>query len=80
MKWTAWQHSPRRAALVAGAVASAATLLAVAFSSSAEQRRDGGNGERTPTARNVIFLHGDGMGPSHRELTRLARWARTVSS
>ena len=71
MKWTAWKHSPRRAALVAGAVASAATLLAVAFSSSAEQRRDGGNGERTPTARNVIFLHGDGMGPSHRELTRL---------
>ncbi len=71
MKWTAWKHSPRRAALVAGAVASAATLLAVAFSSSADQRRDGGNGERTPTARNVIFLHGDGMGPSHRELTRL---------
>ena len=61
-----------RAAVVAGAVASVATAMAVAVSSPADS---GGRGwqddDRGGKAKNVIFLHGDGMGPSHRELVRL---------
>jgi alkaline phosphatase len=62
-----------RAAIVAGLVASVATAMVVAVSSPADS---GGRGwqhdDRGGKAKNVIFLHGDGMGPSHRELVRLA--------
>ena len=59
--------------LAVGVAASAATALSVAVSSPADSGdrgwNDHGRGDR---ARNVIFLHGDGMGVSHRELIRLA--------
>jgi alkaline phosphatase len=65
--------STLKAAVVAGVVASTATALGVAMPSQAEHRPGDARDEaRGFAARNVIFLHGDGMGPSHRELTRLA--------
>jgi alkaline phosphatase len=68
----AWKRGPLRAAMVAGVTASTATALAVTMPSAADQDQSQGRDDRGATARNVIFLHGDGMGPSHRELTRLA--------
>jgi alkaline phosphatase len=65
----AWRRGPLRAAIVAGVAASTATALAVVVPSGAQQ---GSTQQGAAVARNVIFLHGDGMGPSHRELTRLA--------
>jgi alkaline phosphatase len=57
---------------VAGAVASVATAMAVTVSSPADSGGRGWqDGDRGGKARNVIFLHGDGMGPSQRELVRL---------
>ena len=65
--------SPLTAAIVAAVAASSATALAVVVPSEAEHRPGNARDEaRGFAARNVIFLHGDGMGPSHRELTRLA--------
>jgi alkaline phosphatase len=68
----AWKRGPLRAAVVAGVTASAATALVVAMPSGAEEGKRQARDGRGATARNVIFLHGDGMGPSQRELTRLA--------
>jgi alkaline phosphatase len=67
-----WKRGPVRAAIVAGVTASAATALAVVVLSAADQGQKYGREDRGATARNVIFLHGDGMGPSQRELARLA--------
>lgn len=68
----AWKGGPLRAAIVAGVTASTATALAVAMPSAADRGQSQVRDDRGATARNVIFLHGDGMGPSQRELTRLA--------
>ena len=68
---TVFKRIPWRVA-AAGAAASAATAMAVVVSSPADSGRSAAGHERGQTARNVIFLHGDGTGPSHRELTRLA--------
>ena len=59
-----WRRGPLRAAVVAGVTASTATALAVVGPSAADQHPDPGRDGRGATARNVIFLHGDGMGPS----------------
>jgi alkaline phosphatase len=68
-----WKGSPLRAALIAAVVASTATALSVAVSSPADSGGRGGDGhDRGGKAKNVIFLHGDGMGVAHRELARLA--------
>jgi alkaline phosphatase len=67
-----WKSGPLRAAIVAGVTASTATALAVVIPSAADQGQSHVRDDRGATARNVIFLHGDGMGPSQRELTRLA--------
>jgi alkaline phosphatase len=67
-----WKLSPLRAAMLAGVVASAATGLAVAVSSPADPGGRGARDDGRGKARNVIFLHGDGMGISHRDLIRLA--------
>jgi alkaline phosphatase len=70
------RRRPLRTALAAGVLASAATAMVMATTSPAErQNRDGGDRSR-PTARNVILLHGDGMGIAHRELIRLATKGR----
>ncbi len=72
-----WKGSPLRAALIAAVAASAATALSVAVSSPADPGGRGGHDhDRGGTAKNVIFLHGDGMGVSHRELIRLATKGR----
>jgi alkaline phosphatase len=67
-----WKRSPLRAAMVAGVAASTATALAVAISTPADPGGRGEQDDGRSSARNVIFLHGDGMGISHRELIRLA--------
>lgn len=67
-----WKRGPLRVAIVAGVTASTATALAVAMPSAADRDQRHGRDGRGASARNVIFLHGDGMGPSQRELTRLA--------
>jgi alkaline phosphatase len=72
MVFTALWRRPLRAALVTGVAASAATALALAVSSPADSNRGEGGHKRGDRARNVIFLHGDGMGASARDLIRLA--------
>ncbi len=67
-----WKRNERRAALTAGVAASVATALAVAVSSPADSGNGGGQDNAQGKAKNVIFLHGDGMGVAHRELIRLA--------
>jgi alkaline phosphatase len=63
--------------LAVGVAASAATALAVAVSSPADSGKRGWHDhDRSGKAKNVIFLHGDGMGVSHRELIRLATKGR----
>jgi alkaline phosphatase len=72
MEFTALWRRPLRAALVTGVAASTATALALAVSSPADSNRGDGGHKRGDRARNVIFLHGDGMGASARDLIRLA--------
>jgi alkaline phosphatase len=62
MEFTALWRRPLRAALVTGVAASTATALALAVSSPADSNRGDGGHKRGDRARNVIFLHGDGMG------------------
>src|SRR5918994_6156697 len=68
MQLTALSRRPWRAALVASVVALAAAALVWGVTSS------GGSGGDEPehTAKNVIFVMGDGMGASARTLIRLA--------
>lgn len=66
-----WRNTPLRAATVAGLSAAAATALVLATTSPAQHDAQPAPPGQGPVARNVIFLHGDGMGPSQRELIRL---------
>jgi alkaline phosphatase len=68
MRFTALSRRPWRAALVASVVALAAAALVWGVTSS------GGSGGDEPehTAKNAIFVMGDGMGASARTLIRLA--------
>jgi alkaline phosphatase len=70
--FTSLWRKPWRAAVVTGITASGVTALALAVSSAADSKRDGGSHARGERAKNVIFLHGDGMGPGARDLIRLA--------
>ena len=72
MELMAWKRGPARSAMLAGVAASAATALVLVVSSPADSGGRGAAHERGATARNVIFLHGDGMGMSQRDLVRLA--------
>ncbi len=72
MRLTAWTRGPSRSAIVAGVAASAATALVLVVSSPADSGGRRAAHEGGATARNVIFLHGDGMGMSQRDLARLA--------
>ncbi len=67
-----WKRNERRTALAAGVAAAVATALAVAVSSPADSGGGKGQDNAQGKAKNVIFLHGDGMGVAHRELIRLA--------
>ena len=72
MELMTWKRGPARSAMLAGVAASAATALVLVVSSPADSGGRGAAHERGATARNVIFLHGDGMGMSQRDLVRLA--------
>jgi alkaline phosphatase len=58
------------AAVLAGAATAALVPATGVFAQGGGDR--GGDRDRAPRAKNVIFLHGDGMGPSQRELIRIA--------
>ena len=59
----AWKRGSLRTGIVAAATASFAAALVVVIPSAADQDRRPGRDDRSATARNVIFLHGDDMGP-----------------
>jgi alkaline phosphatase len=72
MRLRALRRRRWRAALVAGVGVLVAAALALGVTSSGDSGGRGGGGEREQTARNVIFVLGDGMGASARTLIRLA--------
>ena len=61
------------AAVLAGSAAAALVpATGVLAQGGGGDRERGGDRDRAPRAKNVIFLHGDGMGPTAREFFRLA--------
>ena len=70
-----WQR-PWVTVVIAVVVVLGAAALALAVTSSEDSGGRAGGGEGEQTARNVIFLMGDGMGASARTLIRLATTGR----